>query len=65
MTNPTRKGKRKVAMRVGCIVYDSWWLWRIGRVTKISASRLHVQWSDGETWNYDKAHQQFLRRTKR
>jgi hypothetical protein len=41
-------------------VYDRWWRYRHGVVVKILKTRIHVRWSDGEIWSYDKAHQQFL-----
>lgn len=47
-------------MSVGDIVYDRWWPWRIGFVSKALKTRTHVTWSDGEVWNYDRPHARFL-----
>lgn len=49
----------KVRMRV----YDRWWSWRTGTITRIYKTRIHVKWHDtGEYWIYDHAHEQFLER---
>jgi len=42
------------------VVHDRWWPWRVGFVARVLKTRLHVTWSDGETWTYDRAHMQFL-----
>jgi len=42
-------------------VYDTWWPWKLGRVTRVTKSTIHLMWSDGTKSIYDKAHQQFLR----
>jgi hypothetical protein len=49
------------ALKRGRVVYDSWWPWRVGSITKRNKSSVYVQWSDGKTWRYDRAHTQFLR----
>lgn len=41
-------------------VVDRWWGHRVGSVVKRLKTRLHVRWSDGEIWCYDRAHTQFL-----
>lgn len=41
-------------------VFDRWWPYRYGVVIKRLKTRLHVRWSDGEVWNYDRPHMQFL-----
>lgn len=50
-------------MRIGAQVYDTWWPDRIGKIVKMTPGRrwTKVQWSDGEAWNYDRSHTQFLR----
>lgn len=50
-----------VTRQVDTNVYDRWWPWRIGTIVKVLKTRLHVQWADGETWVYDRPHEQFLR----
>jgi hypothetical protein len=45
-------------------VYDRWWPYRLGRVTKRTKTRVTVEWLDGETWTYDKAHLQFLEKSR-
>jgi len=47
-------------MSVGTAVFDRWWTWRIGVVTKQKKTRTRVLWSDGETRDYDSAHRRFL-----
>lgn len=47
--------------RTGTKVFDSWWPWRLGVVTKQMKTRIKVCWSDGEQWTYDQAHLRFLR----
>lgn len=49
--------------KVGEKVYDRWWPWDIGVITKVLKTEIHVLFIDGETV-YDKAHYQFLERTK-
>ena len=41
-------------------VYDRWWPWRAGVVTRRTQSSVWVRWVDGEIWRYDRAHQLFL-----
>ncbi len=48
-------------MNLNDVVYDSWWPLRLGSVVRCLKTRIRVQWSDGEVWSYDKAHQKFLR----
>lgn len=53
MTVPTMNRARYVR--------DRWWPYRTGEVIKRKMSRLWVRWTDnGEVWEYDRAHQQFL-----
>lgn len=49
-------------MQSGTIVFDRWWPWRFGVVQKCTKTRLHVMWSDGDVWNYDRPHRRFLER---
>lgn len=46
------------------VVYDRWWPYRRGVVIKRLKTRLHVQWSDGEVWKYDRPHMQFLEKVR-
>ena len=41
-------------------VYDRWWPHRLGTVTRRTKTTATVRWDDGESWTYDRAHQQFL-----
>lgn len=54
-------------MRIGTIVYDTWWHWRLGEIVKLTKNGwTRVRWDDGEEWNYDKSHKTlFLREYKR
>jgi hypothetical protein len=54
-------------MRIGAMVYDTWWHWRLGKIVKLTKNRwTRVRWSDGVIWNYDKSHAElFLRPYKR
>lgn len=45
-------------------VVDRWWRWRNGFVVKRSKSSVWVRWEDGQTWRYDRAHQQFLEKIR-
>ena len=51
-------------MTLKCVVYDTWWPWRVGVVSKVLKTGVHVTWSDGEVCRYDKAHLKFLKRLK-
>lgn len=42
-------------------VYDRWWYWKVGRVTKVLKTRVHVEFDNGVAV-YDRAHCQFLER---
>ena len=47
--------------KVGMLVYDRWWPWKVGRVTKVTKSTTHVLWiSGGDKVIYDRPHQKFL-----
>lgn len=48
-------------MKVGQIVFDSWWPYRLGKVLRVGVRTMRVRWMDGGEWSYDKDHQQFLR----
>jgi hypothetical protein len=50
-----------VTFRPGAKVYDAWWSWRAGVVRRVTKTRVHVEWFDGEVWEYDREHVQFLR----
>lgn len=54
--NAAKTGKRRFKLLNR--VYDRWWPWNIGRVVRTKP--LRVKWSDGTSWIYDRAHQQFL-----
>jgi hypothetical protein len=41
-------------------VHDKGWPWRLGVVIRVLKTRVHVQWTGGEVWNYDLPHTQFL-----
>jgi len=41
-------------------VHDRWWPIRLGVVVRVLKTRIHVQWTDGEIWNYDEPHTIFL-----
>jgi hypothetical protein len=43
-------------------VHDVWWPFRVGKVTRVLKTRVHVEWPDGEVWKYDLAHTKFLRK---
>ncbi len=49
--------------KVGDKIYDSWWPWRKGKITKVLKTKVHVAFNDIDAWEYDKAHYQFLRLT--
>lgn len=46
--------------KVGDVVTDKWWKEKVGKVTKVYSKTLHVEWSDGDKWIYDKDHLVFL-----
>ena len=48
-------------LKAGDCVYDVSKPWRGGRVVRVLKTRVHVEWSDGELWRYDRAHTRFLR----
>ncbi len=53
------------AIRLSDVVYDRWWVWKLGKVVQVLKTRLKVMWSDGRIDTYDKPHQQFLERLVR
>lgn len=56
-----RVARRGLRPDLTSAVVDRWWPHRVGSVIKRLKTRLHVRWSDGEIWCYDRAHTQFLR----
>lgn len=68
-----RKPKKKTTARATTTpqlrlrqpVRDRWWPWRYGKVVKVLKTVVHVRWSDGELWCYDRAHQKFLVKEER
>ena len=51
-----------VKAEVGMKVYDLWWPWQMGRITRVLKTRIKVAMSStGEIETYDRAHLQFLR----
>lgn len=49
----------------GMKVYDRWWPWRLGVITCVLKTRVHVQFSDRDAHTiYDKTHCQFLEKDK-
>lgn len=56
---------KKYAMRVGMLVYDRWWPWKVYRVIKILKTRVKLIGTEKEI-TFDNAHLQFLEKvTKR
>lgn len=51
---------KKEDIRVGKRVFDRWWPWHAGVITKSTKTRTYVKWDYGDTWPYDNAHIQFL-----
>jgi hypothetical protein len=49
---------------VGTRVFDAWWPLVRGVVKQVSQTRTRVDWENGKSWNYDRAHSQFLRRVQ-
>ena len=45
--------------RVGNLVYDRWWPWRVGRVEHVGRRSVRVRWPD-DVWTYDPAHLPYL-----
>lgn len=56
------KLKPRDNLQVGMTVCDRWWPIRKGIITRQTNSTLYVEWCDGSTWLYDKAHEQFLQK---
>lgn len=44
-------------------VYDRWWPWRVGTITRMTKTRCTVKF-EFETWVYDKAHMRFLEKVR-
>lgn len=57
---PSRELRDPRRFRPGRRVYDRWWPWRLGSVTRVLRTRVHVRWSDGEECSYDREHLPFL-----
>lgn len=51
-------------LQVGTYVFDRWWPWRLGHLSRRTKSTATVEWDDGTAWTYDRAHLQFLERSR-